>query len=248
VVPTALRDAAARRQDRFDAVVVDEAQDFGELWWPAMTACLRTPEAGGVFAFLDEGQRVFERRSTAPVPGEPYPLRRNFRNTKRIAQTFGSLAVDQSRYDGREGARVRYVACSTDEVMARADDAVDALLDTWQPQQIALLMTKHRHPIHVERVEEAGDDAYWDDFFAADDVFYGTVSGFKGLERTCVVLAVNGFSAEARAKQMLYVGLSRARSQLVVVGDLDEIAPPGERGGVRKRLQDAEAWQPPSLA
>lgn len=47
-----------------------------------------------------------------------------------------------------------------------------------------------------------------EDFFAADDVFYGPVSRFKGLERTCFVLAVNGFSAQARAKQMLYVGLS----------------------------------------
>ncbi len=248
VVPTALREAAMGRTDRFDAVVVDEAQDFGELWWPAMTACLRTPENGGVFAFLDEGQRVFMRSSTAPVPGQPYPLRRNYRNTKRIAQTFGSLAMEQGRYEGREGTRVRFVQCATGEVLARSDDAVDALLDTWEPQQIALLTTKHRHPVHVERVEHVGDDAYWEDFFAEDDVFYGTVSGFKGLERTCVVLAVNGFSAQARARQMLYVGLSRARSQLVVVGDLDEIAPPGERGGVRKRLQDAEVWQPPELA
>jgi hypothetical protein len=143
---------------------------------------------------------------------------------------------------------VRFVACASEEVLARADDAVDALLDTWEPQQIALLTTKHRHPVHVERVEQVGDDEYWEDFFADEGVFYGTVSGFKGLERTCVVLAVNGFSAEARAKQMLYVGLSRARSQLVVVGDLDEIAPPAERGGVRRRLQDAEAWQPPVLS
>lgn len=248
VVPRALLEAAAGRADRFDAVVVDEAQDFGELWWPALSACLRAPEAGGVFAFLDEGQRVFERRSAAPVPGQPYPLRRNYRNTRRIAQTFGSLAVDQDRYEGREGARVRYVPCGTDDVLARADDAVDALLDTWEPQQIALLTTKHRHPVHADRVAQVGDDAYWEDFFADDDVFYGTVSGFKGLERTCVVLAVNGFSAEARARQMLYVGLSRARSQLVVVGELDVIAPAGERGGVRRRLQDAEEWQPPVLS
>lgn len=31
VVLTGLRDAASARPDRFDAVVVDEAQDFGEL-------------------------------------------------------------------------------------------------------------------------------------------------------------------------------------------------------------------------
>jgi len=103
--------------------------------------------------------------------------------------------------------------------------------------------------VHLERVAHLGDEGYWDDFFAEDDVFYGTVSGFKGLERTCVVLAVNGFSAQARAKQMLYVGLSRARSQLVVVGDLDEIAPAvGERAGVRNRLEAAQVWDPTALS
>jgi len=171
-----------------------------------------------------------------------YLIRRlalDYRNTRRIAQTFGSLAVEQGKYDGREGTRVRFATCATEDVLARADDTVDALLDTWEPEQIALLTIKHRHPVHVQRVEQVGDDAYWEDFFAEDDVFYGSVSGFKGLERTCVVLAVNGFSAEARARQMLYVGLSRARSQLVVVGDLDEIAPPGSgaacASGCRRR-------------
>jgi len=224
VVPAGLQAAAEGRPDLFDAVVVDEAQDFGPLWWPALTACLRQPDGGGVFAFMDEDQRVFERRAAAPVDGQPYPLRRNYRNTKRIAQTFGSLASEQGRYEGREGTRVRFVSCATSDAVSRADDAVDALLDTWAPQQIVLLTTKHRHPVHAEKVARDGDDAYWEDFFANDDVFYGTVSGFKGLERTCVVLAVNGFSAEARAKEMLYVGMSRARSLLVVVGDLDESA------------------------
>jgi hypothetical protein len=173
--------------------------------------------------------------------------RNDFRNTKRIAQTFGSLGFEPGRYDGRTGTRVRYVQCATGQVMSRADDAVDAPLSAWEPHQVALLTTKHRHPAHADTVRLDGDDAYWDDFLTEDDVFYGSVSGFKGLERTCVVLAVNGFSAQARAKEMLYVGLSRARSQLVVVGDLDEIAPAGERRGVRQRLLDAEAWQPPRL-
>lgn len=247
-VPLALREAATGSSDLFDAVVVDEAQDFGELWWPALTAWLRTPAEGGVFAFLDEGQRLFERQSSAPVDGQPYPLRRNYRNTKRIAQTFGSLALEQGRYEGREGTHVRFVGCSTHEAVSRADDVVDALLDFWEPHQVALLTTKHRHPEHYARVTRDGDDAYWGDFFTGDDVFYGTVSGFKGLERTCVVLAVNGFSAQARAREMLYVGLSRARSQLVVVGDLDEIAPAGVRDGVRQRLLKAERWSPPVLA
>ncbi|MFC0673161.1 hypothetical protein [Brachybacterium hainanense] len=66
-----------------------------------------------------------------------------------------------------------------------------------------------------------GHDAYWDEFFAAEDVFYGHVLNIKGLERRVVVLAINGFYD--RAVHRLYVGLSRARSLLVVVGDPGDI-------------------------
>lgn len=243
VLPRFLGEAARGRTDLFDAVVVDEAQDFGDLWWPSLMECLVDKDGGGVFVFMDEDQRVFQRRGAAPVDGEPFPLRRNFRNTKRIAQTFGSLATEQPRFHGREGTRVRFVPCATEEAVGRADDAVDALLDVWEPGQVALLTTKHRHPEQVAQVERHGPEAYWDAYFDQDDVFYSSVSGFKGLERTCVVLAVNGFSAEAQAKEMLYVGLSRARSQLVVVGDLEQIARVGGEG-VRQRLQAAEQWQP----
>lgn len=242
-LPRHLGELARGRTDRFDAVVVDEGQDFGDLWWPSLLECLRDRENGGVFVFMDEDQRVFQRQGAAPVDGEPYPLRRNFRNTKRIAQVFGSLASEQPAFHGRQGTRVRFVQCSADEAVARADDAVDALLDVWEPQQIALLTTKNRHPEHVAQVERHGPDGYWDGYFAGEDVFYSSVSGFKGLERTCVVLAVNGFSAEAQAKEMLYVGLSRARSQLVVCGDLAQIARVGGEG-VRRRLVDAEQWEP----
>jgi ATP-dependent exoDNAse (exonuclease V) alpha subunit len=42
---------------------------------------------------------------------------------------------------------------------------------------------------------------------------------------------------------MLYVGLSRARTHLVVCGDLDEIAAAGGEG-VRRRLEAAQQWSP----
>ena len=50
-------------------------------------------------------------------------------------------------------------------------------------------------------------------------MFYGHVLGFKGLERPVVVLALNDKPENALATQKLYVGLSRARAELVVVGN-----------------------------
>jgi ATP-dependent exoDNAse (exonuclease V) beta subunit len=57
-----------------------------------------------------------------------------------------------------------------------------------------------------------------------DQVFYGHLLGFKGLERRAVVLAVNEASHFDRSRERLYVGLSRARDQLVVCGDLTSSA------------------------
>lgn len=51
-----------------------------------------------------------------------------------------------------------------------------------------------------------------------------------------MVLAVNGLRDQNRGREYLYVGLSRARSCLVVCGDLDQISAVGETG-LRRRLE-----------
>jgi len=37
-------------EQKFDAIIVDEAQDFGAAWWPPTLACLRDQETGGLYA------------------------------------------------------------------------------------------------------------------------------------------------------------------------------------------------------
>jgi hypothetical protein len=41
---------------RFDAIVVDEAQDFADRWWAAVLAALKDPKRGAVYIYSDEGQ------------------------------------------------------------------------------------------------------------------------------------------------------------------------------------------------
>ena len=123
-----------------------------------------------------------------------------------------------------------------DDALYAADDQIEQLLEDWEPGQIALLTTGRRHGEQINEIELGGHQRYWDDFFQERDVFYGHVLGFKGLERPVVVLAVNGFRDLERAKEMLYVGLSRARTQLVVCGDIDLIGRVGGEG-VKRRLQ-----------
>ncbi|SDP11638.1 PhoH-like protein [Klenkia soli] len=217
------RAAGLAPAELFDAVVIDEAQDFDQSWWPAVLASLRQPDAGCLYVFSDEGQRVFMRQGRSPVPLQAYDLKENLRNTKQIGGTFSSLTTAQMRLLGGDGVPVRFVACTTDDALGAADDVADGLLDAgWPPESVALLTTYRRHPVQVER-QAAGQDAYWASYWDDEDLFYGHVLGFKGLERPAVVLAVNGFRDEERAREMLYVGLSRARDLLVVCGDLELI-------------------------
>ena len=245
-LPRELGDLAAQRPetDLFDAVVVDEAQDFGDEWWPALLRCLRDPDAGRLAVFSDDGQRVFPRSGTAPVELTVIELDENLRSTKQIAQLCGALHEGVTRPRGWAGAPVRVVDVPFEDAVGAADDVVEALLDEgWEPGQIALLTTGRRHPMQVETVGMAGYHEYWDGFFAGEDVFYGHVLGFKGLERTVVVLAVNGVRDAARARSVLYTGLSRARVLLVVVGLRGYVEEVGGEA-VRKRLGDAWEWRP----
>jgi UvrD-like helicase C-terminal domain len=142
------------------------------------------------------------------------------------------------RLMGGDGPDVRLVECAPADALDRADDEVDALLDDgWRPEDVALLATGSRHPEQTAR-QAAGQDAYWESFWDVDQVFYGHVLGFKGLERRVVVLALNEAEPAERSRERLYVGLSRARDQLVVCGDPDLIEQAGGPA-VLRRLRGA---------
>jgi RecA/RadA recombinase len=224
---------------RFDSIIIDEAQDFADSWWEPLLAALRDPETGGIYVFSDEGQRVFDRKGTPPVPLVPLILEQNIRNTRQIARAFEPLVDHPMRLLGADGPEVRFVACTRDQALNAGDDQIEALLEEgWRPEDVALLATGSRHPEQKNRQGE-GTQAYWDSFWDADQVFYGHVLGFKGLERRAVVLVVNDESVFERSPERLYVGLSRARDQLVVCGDPAFIA---EYGGpdVARRLWNGD--------
>jgi hypothetical protein len=208
---------------RFDSIVVDEAQDFADSWWEPMLIALKDPDEGGLYVFTDEGQRVFNRYGSPPVPLVPLILDHNLRNTRQIANAFQPLVDHPMRFLGGEGPAVSFVACNREDALSVGDDQIEALLEQgWRPEDLALLTTGGRHPEQTERQKE-GHTAYWDTFWDADQVFYGHVLGFNGLERRALVLVVNEASQFDRSRERLYVGLSRARDQLVVCGDPDFI-------------------------
>ena len=218
-LPEIMADLAADLSDgeKFDAIIVDEAQDFAESWWVPLLRALKDPERGGLYVYSDENQRIFARFGQPPVPLVPLVLDHNLRNTQEIHSAFGPLAPTRMSARGGHGPDVHFVP--SDDAMAAADDAVDLLLEVgWHPGNIALLTTGSRHPVQVEQTDHHGQLGYWRTYWD-DDVFYGHVLGCKGLERPAVVLCVNESKVRDRSREKLYVGMSRATDHLVVVGD-----------------------------
>jgi hypothetical protein len=225
-LPAEMARLAAELPDgkRYDSVIVDEAQDFAETWWTAVLGGLRDEENGGVYVYSDENQRIFARFGRPPVQLVPLILDHNLRNTKQIHGCFGPLAPSRMYAQGGDGRDVRFVVTSTSDALDVADDEVVRLLDEgWAPSNVALLTTGHRHPEQQAQTQRHGQVGYWRSFWEGEDVFYGHVLGSKGLERAAVVLCINEAGDRDRARERLYVGMSRATDVLVVVGDPDVV-------------------------
>ncbi|TCW25319.1 NERD domain-containing protein [Dietzia cinnamea] len=207
---------------RFDAVIVDEAQDFADSWWQPVIGALRDRENGRLMIVGDVGQSVFQRAGRPPVDLVPLVLDHNLRNTRQIASAFLPLVGHRMELRGGSGPAVRYVDVpeGADPIAVGDDEAMRLLDEGWEPGDVALLTIGSRHPMQVE-LQEDGNDAYWETFWSGDDIFYGHVLGFKGLERRAVVLVCNGYEGIDRLRERIYVGLSRATDVLVVVGEID---------------------------
>jgi hypothetical protein len=209
---------------KFDAVVVDEVQDFADAWWEALLAALKEPETGQIHVFADDGQRVFPRFADTPIGMPTLLLDQNLRNTRQIAEAFQPLGATRMRAAGGDGPEVVFVECAAEDAVSEADDTVDRLLDDgWRPEDVALLTTGPRHPVQLEQVDLNGQTGYWASYWDRDSVFYGHVLGFKGLERRAVVLALNEEGGRDRSRERRYVGMSRATDLLVVCGDPDYV-------------------------
>ena len=207
-------------EDRFDAFIIDEAQDFMSSWWNSLENSLRPN--GKIGAFGDINQKVFGKRKLSISNYAKFRLKENIRNSKQIAELAAPFTKNFLIARGPNSFPIEFIEVLENKVIQSADDTIERLTDheNWQPGEIALLTTKNRHPVHVQFANK-DRVAYWEDFWSNENVFYGTVGGFKGLERPVVVLAVDGFHNAEDFNDFMYVGLTRARDKLIVIGSKD---------------------------
>lgn len=222
---------------RYDAVIIDEAQDFRPAWWPAVQKLLRDPKEAHLWVFWDPHQNIFQGEADLPQRlGLPtYRLSLNCRNSRPIAAFAYALvgATPKLRHDAPDSPEVHQISCrssvdSRRAVTAALDDLVGGGL---KPEQMVVLsprgtrtseVWKHR-PLGRHRLEEFEKSAR----AAADRgrvisasqgaIRFGTLQSFKGLEADAVILCE---VHKAKSPAQLYVAASRAKHVLYYIEEV----------------------------
>jgi superfamily I DNA/RNA helicase len=226
-----LAQAIARKPGDYDALIVDEAQDFRPAWWPPVVSALRDPEEGHFYVFTDPDQNIFESRAKLPFKGPVKKLRFNCRNTQAIAERLHELIGRPMETPPFvvEGVPVaEHERASDESERALVEELVRGFTSGQglRPEQVALLS-----PHKLEHSSLAGLKSVGGHPLARTvhepvpgAVRFATIGGFKGLESDCVVVFGVRKGDDKAEPRDLYVACSRAKHVLHVVrrSDADE--------------------------
>lgn len=224
---------------RYDLVVIDEAQDFSPADWSLVEALVR--EGAHLWAFADERQRFWGERAIPPALFE-------HSGTMRLkGQHRNPLEIERfaRRYCSDDGHG--FVAEATNEIEPPGDkdvlalvtadasmrrDKVARLVERWRsqgarPEEIAVVALAGQTRSAIVGSGRLGDDecVSADDAAAGRSVVADTFLRFKGFERPFVVVTELGAAGERSAYDTrMYIALTRATVQAVVVATDDELS------------------------
>ena len=214
-----LLEAFTKGSFRTDAVIIDEGQDFDDSWFMALEASLADREDGLFLVFADPHQAIYREGWMPPFDAVEYNLDLNCRNTNQIAAVVARVYGDNLPSRGTDGPEPRFVAIESVEGIEKALRGIlhslinDGNLAT---SDVVILTQKRATKDRLVGASAAGVTLETIDT-RSNGVAIETIHRYKGLEATAAVVIMEQLETE-RDKALAYIGLSRPRVQLVVVG------------------------------
>jgi ATP:corrinoid adenosyltransferase len=210
--------------ERYDAVIVDEAQDFKPVWWIPVEGLLKSSSNSTFYIFYDPNQQIYDGGPAEDLGLKSTVLKYNCRNTRNIAEYSCRLVnMDPVLKPGAPvGQAVEILPACKDE-----KDMVDAVRKTIHrlvteeklaTDRIAILTTGELKRSPVYRAQKLGNIKIVsiENQPNRDEVCMSSLHRFKGLESDVVILCDVKPNEEDSAPRQLYVATSRARHLLIV--------------------------------
>ncbi len=208
---------------KFDAIVVDEGQDFQELWWHSLDSVFRNPDSKGCFyVFFDPQQNLYLKGELRLPPelGEPYLLKKNCRNSPEIAEYCEKLindhlasfthSVEVSQVDSRK-AGFQKIAKLVNEMSAAKSGGL-------KPSQIVVLVPGYPNDDWPEKFNKMATTRNLERWRRDEGVLIESYARFKGLEADAVIILTSPLEdSDGRDRRLNYVACSRAKHVLKII-------------------------------
>ena len=212
-------------EPEYDVIIIDEGQDFYELWFESLEKLLK-PE-GRYYVFMDEHQNIF--KAFTKIPGNRnffrFPLTNNCRNTKNIINYLehlinGKISIMQ---DTPEGEPVKLIKFKNDvEQLNKIKDEWLRLVEqeSINPDKIVLMFNALKRESCIGNTRKFGKYP----IEAVDRgsgkpnpkaVNYTTINTFKGLE-TDILFIIDTDKVTNPDYKVLYTQASRAKYLLYI--------------------------------
>ena len=206
---------------KYDAVIVDEAQDFRVEYWDSVPELVR--DDGWFYIFYDPDQNLYETKLEIPDLGQEFILTKNCRNTNTIFDEMKKLlSVEMVSDDLPEGSPVE--RCSAKS----ASDTRNILSKTFHSLIVNEGISNTNIVVlgaHKLQHTSVGDDnqiktfTIWENHELPDEksIRYYTFYKFKGCESDVVIILDYDKNDKAWSKEAIYISMAMAKHKLYII-------------------------------
>jgi hypothetical protein len=226
-VPIKLFDLPTDEFEKYDAIIVDEGQDFRSDWYEYLESLLRQSGERRFVVFYDELQDLFGRWQELPW-GSEYIARKqlteNCRNTRSIItylnQHNPTEMIPFASSPQGEAVCERRVKSPDDAKELLIGDVGTILKQGINPGQIIVLLNEPKRESCLANVKAFGKikfeslGRYYDN--SSKSIRFTTINVFKGMEADVVFLVFDNKMNSENLSELFYVQASRARLMLFV--------------------------------
>ncbi|MGM0597940.1 MAG: NERD domain-containing protein [Myxococcota bacterium] len=209
--------------EKYDALIVDEAQDFRNTWFELLELCLKDDNSR-MAIFYDKEQNLFrgENSYLEEVEAFKFSLNENFRNTGNITKLIRTFKHPELRspFQVPKGVEPKYIRQkSRKKTIKTLNNMVGSLTGKQKisAEKITILTPHVIDKSTLAGVKNiAGIRVSNHPFSRKNKLLLTTIGKFKGLESDIVFLLDIDSSDPLCSKRRLYVAVSRAKLLLYV--------------------------------